>query len=70
MIFLFKAAQNLVARHYVKDFFAIFHFKVAQNLVAEHYDREFELFSSLLRRLKIVVAERYERDFDMLFYVS
>ena len=43
MIFHFKAAQNFVGEHYVRDFDMIFHYKEAQNLVAEHYLREFFL---------------------------
>ena len=39
MIFHFKAAQNLVAEHYERDFDTIFHFMVAQNVVAEQYER-------------------------------
>ena len=35
-IFHFKVEQNLVAEHWVSDFYMIFHLKAAQHLVAEH----------------------------------
>ena len=43
MIFYFKAAQHLVADHYIRDFDMIFKFIAAQNLVAEHYERDFDM---------------------------
>ena len=43
MIFHFKAAQNLVAEIYERDFGMFFYFKTAQNFVAEHYERDFDM---------------------------
>ena len=58
MIFHIKAAQNMVAEHYMKTiltwsstsrqlyekyFDMIFHLKAAQNLIAEHYGRDFDM---------------------------
>ena len=36
MIFHYKAAQNLVAEHYERDFGFIFCLKADKNLVVEH----------------------------------
>ena len=57
MIFLFKAAKNLVSEHYEidsfrrlkfdcrvyyeRDFDMIFHFMAAKNFVAEYYEIDF-----------------------------
>ena len=45
--FHFKAAQNLVAEHYERNFDTIFHFKAAQNLVAKYiiFGHEYPLYS-------------------------
>ena len=40
-IFHYKEAQNLVAEHYVRDFYMIFQFKEAQIFAAEHYEIDF-----------------------------
>ena len=45
MIFFFKAAQNLVAKHYARVFDTISHIKAAQNLNAKHYERVFDTIS-------------------------
>ena len=52
MTFYFKAAQNLVAEHYERDFDMTFHLKVAQNLVAEHYERDFNMIYYLKKEVK------------------
>ena len=36
MIFRLNAAQKLVAKHCVRDFYTIFHLKAAQHFIAEH----------------------------------
>ena len=36
MIFRLNAAQKLVAKLCVRDFYTIFHLKAAQHLIAEH----------------------------------
>ena len=41
MIFLYKAAQNLVAEHYETNFDLTFRLKTDQNLVVEHYEWDF-----------------------------
>ena len=44
MIFQIKAAQNMVAVHYERDFDMIFHFKAAhKKRVVLHYERDFLL---------------------------
>ena len=48
MIFHFKAAQNMVAEHYVRDIDMIFHYKAAQNLDVEPYERYWKLINKLL----------------------
>ena len=41
MIFHYKAAQNLVAEHYERDFDLIFRLIADQNLVVEHCEWDF-----------------------------
>ena len=58
MIFRLNAAQNLVVKHYIIEFYMIFHFiNAAQNLVAEHYERDFDLIFRLKAEQKLFVEQ-------------
>ena len=50
-----NAAQNLVAEHYIIEFYMIFHHKAAQNLVGKHYERDFNLIFRLKADQNLVV---------------
>ena len=39
MIFHLKAAQNLIAEHYGRDFDIFFHFNATKNFIAENEER-------------------------------
>ena len=58
MIFRLNAAQYLVVKLYIIEFYMIFHFiNAAQNLVAEHYERDFDLIFRLKAEQKLFVEQ-------------
>ena len=65
MIFHYKAAQNLVAEHYERDFDLMFRLKADQNLVVEHCEWVFTWFFSL-RQLKTWLQSTM-KDFGTIF---
>ena len=84
MIFHIKAAQNMVAEHYMntiltwfstsrqqyeKYFDLIFNLKAAQHFIAEHEERDFELIFQF-KTPQNVVRRHFERDFDMIIHLK
>ena len=67
MIFHLKAAQNLIAEHYRRDFDMIFHLKLetAQNLVGLQHERDFHMIFHFKKSQKI--SCRAQGNFDMNF---
>ena len=84
MIFHIKAAQNMVAEHYMntiltwfstsrqqyeKYFDMIFNLKAAQHFIAEHEERDFELIFQF-KTPQNVVRRHFERGFDMIIHLK
>ena len=67
MIFHLKAAQNLIAEHYRRDFDMIFHLKLdtAQNLFGLQHERDFHMIFHFKKSQKI--SCRAQGNFDMNF---
>ena len=70
MIFHFKAAQNLVAKHNESDFEMIFYLNAAQNLVVEQYKRDFLTWFYTLKRVKTWLQITMKEIFYMIFHFN
>ena len=64
MIFYLKAAQNLVAWQYERDFDMIFHSKRDFDMIF-HSKRDFDMIFHF-KATQNLVTEHYERDFDTI----
>ena len=72
MIFHYKAAQNLVAEHYERDFDLIFRLKADQNLVIEHCEWDFYMIFHFKEAEHLVAehCERFWREFSTLWWLK
>ena len=72
MIFHLKAAQNLIAEHYGRDFGMIFHLKLdtAQNLVGHQHERVFHMIFHFKKSQKIICRAQGNFDMNLIFMAS
>ena len=71
MIFHLKAAQNLIAEHYRRDFDTIFHLKLdtTQNLFGLQHERDFHMIFHFKKSQKISCRAQGNFDMNILFMV-
>ena len=69
LIFQFKTPQNVVRRHFERDFDMNIHLKLeaAQNLVRQQHEWDFHMISHFKKSRKISCRQHYEGNFDMNF---
>ena len=68
MIFHHKKASNLVAEHYVRDFYMICaSVKEAQTFISGHYEIDFEIIFNF-KLAQNLLQSTNERYFDLFFH--